>query len=77
MSPKSPTTNKEDTEGRDTIQCESVKSKEDRPTSLTKRDIVVEISGNEKTTVKTVEEFHEKSNMCKVHDNYKKGRNTF
>ena len=60
MSPKSPTNKEEET------QPETAK-KVERPTSLAKRDMIVEISGNEKTKTRTAGEGkQDKPNMCQV-----------
>ena len=71
MSPKSPTTNKADTASES--QPETAE-KAERPTSLAKRDMIVEISGNEKTKTRTaVEGKQDRPNMCQVQDTMVKG----
>ena len=80
MSPKSPTATKEAPSDKESCPLQQDNAKRaERPTSLAKRDIIVEISGKEKTKTrtaetKTAEGKHDKLNMCQVHDNMAKGK---
>ena len=76
MSPKSPTNIKEPESEKDRLVQNNSK-KAERPTSLAKRDIIVEISGKEKTKTRTTECKQDKPNMCQVQDNMAKGRDFF
>ena len=80
MSPKSPTTIKEPVSDKEGCFVQPDNSKRaERPTSLAKRDIIVEISGKEKTKTRTAETKtsegkQDKLNMCQVQHNLGKGR---
>ena len=77
MSPKSPTASDQTSGDTNSVAAQLGNSKRaERPTSLAKRDTIVEISGNEKTKTRTTEAqsgTEAKSNMCQVQENVTKG----